>query len=180
MPNMANLNQLAWELNDIHGAFWFRKTTLPESDAKQARAKRVRDAIETLRGFFEERQRAWRSINSATNPKTIRRERELYKEFHQFVWSMQTHVFELDMDVDNAVLMPRLERWRQVANVVADAFRIAMLPQELGLSNNGPLARFVKVVMPLMTGEDPSIANVAKHLKDKARARAYQQGQHRN
>jgi hypothetical protein len=180
MPSMPSLNQLAWELNDIHGIFWYRKTRTPESDAKQKRAMKVRDAIETLSAFFEERKGAWRSIRGTATSKIIKRERELYKEFDHFVLAMQTHVFELDMDVDDVVLMPRHESWRHIANVVAGSFKNAMLPQELGLSNNGPLARFVAAVMPLMTGEHPSIVNVAKHLKDTAaaRAKAYQQGQH--
>jgi hypothetical protein len=175
MPSMANLDQLAWELNDIHGIFLHRKTRTAESDAKQERKKKVRGAIETLSVFFEERKQASRSIG---NSKTINRERKLYKEFVRFVLAMQKHNFELDMDVDDVALMPRHESWRHVAEVIADAFKNAMLPQEVGLSNHGPLARFVAAVMPLMTGENPSDVNVAQHLKITARKRkSFQQGQ---
>jgi hypothetical protein len=171
----SDLNALAWALNEIHGAFWFRKTTAPESQFKRVRAERVRDAIQVLMCFFDQRRQAWR----AASTEVVDRERRLYDLFSDFVHAMTVHDFQLDMDVDAGAMMPRLESWRHVAEVVASAFTIAMFPQEFGRSNKGPVARFVAAVMPLMTGESPSVVNVAQHLKITARAvKGFQQGQH--
>lgn len=174
----SDLNTMAWALNDIHGAFWFRKTTAPESRAKQARAKLVRDAIEVLTSFFEERRRAYSSKDGTASPKIIKGERRLYKQFHHFVLAMEAHDFQLAMDVDEGALMPRLDSWRHIAEAVAGVFTIAMFPQEFGRSNKGPVARFVAAVMPLMTSERPVVPTVAQQLKRRARGKSSQQGQH--
>jgi hypothetical protein len=165
----VDLNAMARALNDIHGAFWFRKTTTPKSRAKHVRAERVRDAIEVLTSFFEERRRAYRSKDGTASSKIIKSERQLYQQFHCFVLAMEAHDFRLDMDVDEAALMPRLDRWRHIAVAVATVFTTAMIPQEFGRSNEGPVARFVAAVMPLMTGERPAVSAVAQQLKRRAR-----------
>jgi hypothetical protein len=172
MPN--DLNALAWSLNDIHGAFWFRKTTAPETQFKQATAERVAEAIQVLMCFFDQRRQGWRAAPAGV----VDRERQLYSLFRDFVHGMTAHEFRLEMDTDHAALMPPLESWRHVAEAVAGAFRIAMFPQEFGRSNKGPVPRFVAAVMPLMTGESPTVSAVAQHLKRVARGKSSQQGQH--
>jgi hypothetical protein len=176
-PMPLDLITMARDLNGIHGAFWFRKTTAPQSQAKQARAKRVRDAIEVLTDFFEERRRAYRSKDRIGSLKIIKNERELRKKFSHFVLAMQAHDFQLDMDIDEGGLMPRLDSWRHVADVIAGVFEIAMFPREFGRSNKGPVARFVAAVVPLMTSERPVVSTVAQHLKRRARDQRFQQGQ---
>ncbi|MBI5319797.1 hypothetical protein [Bradyrhizobium sp.] len=168
----SDLVTLAYDLNDIHGAFRLRKTMGPESRNKQATAKRVREAIAVLQNFFAEREQAFRSME-AISPKTMKAEIRLYQRFCLFLMAMQKHDFQLNMDIDEIALMPEAESWHQIAGMIADAFMIAMHPQKLGLSNKGPVARFVAVVMPAMTGESPSIDSVAQHLK----RRRFQQGQ---
>jgi len=174
MPSMGELNGLAWALNDIHGVFWFRKTTARGSQFKHEKANRVGDAIQVLMCFFDQRRQAWQ----AATTDVVDRERRLYDLFRDFVRAMTAHNFRLDMDTDDAALMPPLESWRHVAESVAGAFRIAMFPQEFGRSNEGPVARFVAAVMPLMASESPTVSAVAQHLKRLARGRSSQQGQH--
>jgi hypothetical protein len=174
MPSMVALNALAMDLNDIHGVLWFRKTTASESQFKHERAKRVGDAIHVLMCFFDQRRQTWH----AANTDVVDRERRLYDLFRDFVNAMTAHDFQLAMDTDDAALMPPLESWRHVAESVASAFKIAMFPQEFGRSNEGPLARFVAAVMPLMAGESPTVSAVAQHLKRRMRGKSSQQGQH--
>jgi len=153
IPGEAELNGLVWALNDIHRAFWFRKTTAPESQFKHARASREREAIEVLMCFFDQRRQASTeaerriaSALAAAKPRSARkagkkaalvidRERRLYDLFRDFVHAMTTHDFQLDMDIDTGALMPRLESWHHVADGIAGAFRIAMFPKEFGSSN---------------------------------------------
>jgi hypothetical protein len=172
MPSEAALRTLAAALNDIHGAFWWRKTTLPESDSQDARANRVCDAIQTLMCFFDQRSQAWRGAPA----EVVDRERQLYDRFRDFVQAMTAHDFLLGMDRDDAALMPRLENWHHVAEGVVAGFRLAMHPVKLGSSNEGPVARFVAAVMPLMTGDHPTASAVSQHLKRqkrRARGRSY-------
>jgi hypothetical protein len=173
MPSRAGLSQLAASLNDIHGAFWFRKTTALESESKAARAERVGAAIQILMCFFDQRRQSWPRASS----QVLVREQRLYDLFRDFVSGMAAHEFQLDMDIDAGAMMPRLESWRHVAGSVASAFTRAMLPQEFGRSNEGPVARFVAAVMPLMTNEKPTVAAVAQRLKRQARGKSSQQGQ---
>jgi hypothetical protein len=168
MPSIPQLNALAWELNDIHGAFWFRKMSAPESKFKHIRAERVGDALQVLMCFFDQRRQAWHTAPADV----VNRERQLYDLFRDFVRAMTAHDFQLDIDTDDAALMPPLENWRHVADSVAGAFRMAMAPQEFGRSNKGPVPRFVAAVMPLMAGETPTVAAVAQHLKRIARRKS--------
>ena len=60
-------------------------------------------------------------------------------------------------------------RWHGHAAELADAFRVAMRSTnpdlELGLSNDGPLVRFLAFVIPQITGEEPSMDAIARHLQ---------------
>ena len=81
MPSTDCLTRLAECLNDIHGAFWLRKTTATEARSIEARAANVACAMQILMWFFfDKRRQAWRTapvdvliasrdctINSATS-----------------------------------------------------------------------------------------------------------------
>jgi len=174
MPGTVKLTALALALNDMHGTFWFGKTTAPESRFKHARAERIGNAIQVLMCFFDQRRQAWH----AASADDVDRERRLYNQFRDFVYAMTAHNFQLDMDTDDAALMPVLESWGHIAEAVAGAFRITMSPEEYGQSNEGPVARFVAAVMPVMTGEKPAVTTVAQNLKRRARVKSSQQGQY--
>jgi hypothetical protein len=152
-PSAGDLHTMARALNDIHGAFWLRKTTMRESQFKQAQANHVREAIQVLICFFDQRMQAW----DAASAEVIDRERRLYVQFRDFLHAITAHHFQLDMDRDDTALMARQESWHDVAEVVAGTFKIAMLPKTFGNSNAGPVARFVAAVMPLMANESPSV-----------------------
>ena len=58
--------------------------------------------------------------------------------------------------------------WHKWAPSLATAFRNAMSStnaKSLGLSNEGPVVRFVTAVIPFTTDESPNMGAVAKHLK---------------
>ena len=71
-----------------------------------------------------------------------------------------------------------IERWHHFAEDLADAFRKAMHSTnpglELRLSNNGPVVRFLKALVPEITGEKPTLGSIARHLQ-----RAEQKGHRR-
>lgn len=120
------------------------------------------EALEILEVFFEERKKACCSVSI----EIAESEQRLYDQFHDFVRA-KAHDFQLDMDA--GLLMPEIDDWRDIAVVVAGAFKVAMYPQKFGLSNDDPAPRFVAKVIPLMTNQSPSVFNVGKHLKDQAR-----------
>jgi hypothetical protein len=66
-------------------------------------------------------------------------------------------------------LAPPIERWHHFAEDLADAFRGAMHSTnpglELRLSNNGPVVRFLKALVPEITGEEPTLNSVARYLQ---------------
>jgi hypothetical protein len=68
--------------------------------------------------------------------------------------------------------------WKFLACVLPDDFANALKPANPtytpGISEAGPLARVVAAVVPLITGEEPSVASVAKQLKDARKARRKQ------
>ncbi len=58
--------------------------------------------------------------------------------------------------------------WHRYAPRLAEAFRVAMSStnsKRLGLSNDGPVVRFVTAVIPYVTGDGPKTGAVAQHLK---------------
>ena len=55
--------------------------------------------------------------------------------------------------------------WRHIALPVSDAFTKLVEPETYGISADGPRVRFVTVSIQAITGESPSLANVAHHLK---------------
>jgi hypothetical protein len=166
-PSSEGLIRLAGYLNFIHAY----RIMANASPVKQAKAERVRDAIQVLMDFFEERKRALGSVDSMI----VEREMRLQDQFDSFLRAMEKHDFELMMDKDEGALVPKLENWRDVAVGIASVFVSIMkwnnpkLP--FGLSNDGPVPRFVAAVVPLITDENPSVENVAQHLKRQARKR---------
>jgi hypothetical protein len=132
------------------------------------RAEQVRKAISVLAEFFDER----RPRSKHADAKTRKMEVRLRRRFGTFLDAMKKHEFGLDMDA--GVLMPELPDWHALADILASAFRLAMQPHglSLGNSNNGPLARFVAAVIPRITGEEPSVEAVGKHLMRIARKKS--------
>jgi len=175
-PGQVDLELLAYSLNQIREVFAFAQQTANES---KPLADRVRDAIEVLTVFFERRRQAC-CVEDGTRPSVelIESEQRLREQFSSFLKAMEVHKFELDMDA--GLLMPRLDCWRQLAEVVANQFRVAMSQangtRKFGRSNDGPVPRFVAAVVPRITGENPSVQNVGKHLKDLSRVRKQGQG----
>jgi len=159
-PSKEAVKRLAATLNRIHNVFNFAKQI---GNNSKVTADRVSEALEILEVFFEERKKACCSVST----EIAESEQRLYDQFHDFVRAMEAHDFRLDMDA--GLLMPEIDNWRDIVVVVAAAFKVAMYPQKFGLSNDGPVPRFVAKVIPLMTNQSPSVFNVGKHLKDQAR-----------
>jgi hypothetical protein len=63
-----------------------------------------------------------------------------------------------------------INTWHDIARELAFDFQVAMHPNnptlQMGLSNAGPMQRFVAAVVPHITGERPNVLQVGKHLKD--------------
>jgi hypothetical protein len=68
----------------------------------------------------------------------------------------------------------RILGWHDMSVVIANMLRTALRSTNpkaaLGNSNDGPVPRFVTVVLPMITNDTPTVANVGKWLKDNARA----------
>ena len=162
-PGLADLEPLARALNRIRGAYTFADTT---ANASKPAADKVRAAIETLTLFFEERKQFCASARGIA-AQVIRDEEHLYNQFNNFAEALRAHDFQLDIDA--GLLMPTLDGWRPIAEFIASAFIAAMernnRGKKLGRSNDGPVAEFTSRVIPLITGEAPSVGNVARQLK---------------
>jgi hypothetical protein len=167
MPDEQRIMELAEVLNHVHSAFCFHNESRSASIFRRRRTQNVIDAIHILICFFDLRNQDCRNLRAGV----VIRERKLRQAFYDFVKAFRGHTFELPMDADPTALMPDLKGWRSIAEVVASAFTVAMHPTKIGHSNTGPIPRFVAAVLPLLTGETPSIGNVAQHLKKAARAR---------
>lgn len=167
-PSRRDIEEWAFALNNITGVFRFVRK-FAHADAQ---ADRVRSALETLILFFEERHRA--CSESGYPPAVVESEKALHDCFWDFFNAMANHAFELDMDA--VLTMPEHKNWHGIAEHVAASFRLAMAANNpddrFGYSNDGPVARFVAAVVPMVTGEDaPHVDTVAQHLKRKRKAR---------
>jgi hypothetical protein len=159
-PSKAQLDELALHLNFIRATFQFAKNV--GNDSKPA-ADRVKDAIQSLIGFFDKRRSACFPKNGAgPGAAIVENEEQLRLQFDCFLRAMRAHNFQLDMDA--GLLMAHLDSWRPLAEPIASAFCAAM-HQKFGRSNSGPVPRFVAAVIPFITDERPSVENVGKHLK---------------
>ena len=71
-------------------------------------------------------------------------------------------------------LSPPFESWREFAPTIAKHFVSAMAGAnpdlQFGVSNEGPVARFVVAIVPMITGETVNEARVAQYLKRLRRA----------
>jgi len=80
----------------------------------------------------------------------------------------------------NATKSP-IYTWHDIAHDLAVAFRLAMRPTnpalKMGLSNKGPIPRFIAAVVPHITGERPNVEQVGKYLKDNPPSLAVSAGQ---
>jgi hypothetical protein len=176
MPDETAMATLAEMLNDVTAAITLARFYPGDY--------RVRDAIEVLREFFERRR-----VQTLALSKTdfVRSERLLHRRwaellqaerlsrtrFRNLVRAMERHDWSLDMDA--TAFLPKHERWYDVDRPIAAAFRLAMVrvvPRQLGLSSDGPVARFTAAVIPWITGEHTTAAAVAKHLQRGAGAKA--------
>ena len=169
MPSVAALHDLASILNSLRGLYAF--LSKDTKDAKR-RADKVRDAFSTIQEFFEERAEAcgW-TDTPKVDTKTYAVEQALYNHFYSFMEAFRDHPFDLDMDAD--VIAGYLNGWHSIAGKIACSFKGAMADTTngaaFGLSNEGPIPRFVAAIIPIITGETPSIQAVGKWLKDEAR-----------
>jgi hypothetical protein len=62
-----------------------------------------------------------------------------------------------------------IRTWHDIAHELAFDFQVAMKPNNstpMGLSNAGPMQRFIAAVVPHITGERPNTEQVGKYLKD--------------
>ena len=145
-PNKEALRRLVASLNRIRGVFNFATQTGKKS---RVTADQVSDALAVLTAFFEERERQYGSVST----EIVESEQWLSRRFQTFVRAMEAHEFRLDMDA--GLLMPEIKNWRHIAVAVAAAFKAAMHPQKMGLSNDGPVARFVARVHAVDDGRKP-------------------------
>jgi hypothetical protein len=65
--------------------------------------------------------------------------------------------------------------WKWLAEVLPDDFVVAMRSNnptfDPGISHAGPVPRFIAAVVPLITGEQPTVQSVATQLKTRQKAR---------
>ena len=164
-PAKADLHRLVISLNRIAGTFAF---AVHVANASKPMAAEAQNAIDVLVTFFKRRQQ---EASRYKGSDIAQREADLATSFNDFLRKLIAHKFDLDMDV--GLTMPVIDHWHDVAERVASDFKIAMIetmgPRNLGLSNEGPIPRFVAAVIPQITGEHPSVGAVGKFLKERAK-----------
>jgi hypothetical protein len=169
LPAWGEMEGLAGSLNRTHATFAFAAATANQS---KRTADKVRNALDVLMEFFEQRRRAcYPESGGGPNLQIVDREKRLHDRFDAFLQAFGEHDFDLNMDA--GLLMPHIDHWHDVAGTIAGAFKAAMArangPKNFGLSNDGPVPRFISAVVPLITGETPTVGAVGKYLKDRAR-----------
>jgi hypothetical protein len=168
-PGPSEITLLVYGLNQLHASFLFARNTA--NDAKK-KADEVRNAFDVLQRFFESRRDA--CATQSVPPKIVADEERLFEKFREFSDTMHSHAFELDMDA--GLLMPPITHWHDLTEAAAGLFQLAMTPNNpdlrFGLTNDGPVARFLAEVLPLITGEIVTVTAAGKyHLRNQAKKR---------
>lgn len=146
-------------LNSIYRAFKYSQ----EIGGTSNEAQQVSEAFRVLEDYFEERREACQG-DPSLSAAAIERERTLYNQFVRFLKKFHTHDFLLEMDWVG--MRSSFEDWHDLAEPIANGFQVIMARNKcrLGRSNEA-VPRFVAEVIPLITGERPTIAAVGQHLK---------------
>jgi hypothetical protein len=164
LPNRKCLAHLAESLNDLAARYFLRKSA-PDYLSKHDDLCHALGCIEqwlTDRGLAEE---------SATR-----------QAFDALVDELEKS--EIDPTGQATHIWPKAVNWKgkdrgtdggmDVARICADWLNLALSESGqpmLGHSNDGPLARFVGAIIPLIVGETVTTGNISQHLKRSQRAR---------
>ena len=120
-----------------------------------AREERLADALETLAALLPEVRRGLDARNDALP--TLDRLAAAVTAAQTQLWGAHKVPVKLP------------ERWHDIAGRLAAEFREAMASTnpglELGLSNTGPVARFIAAMTPIVTGEALTRDAIARHLQ---------------
>ena len=171
MPADAELEELARVLNVWHSDYYGDQTYRLLNQTK----KKARDALAALKdscaNLRDDTRRHVRSAIEDAAPssvhETLGRRLDEIGAIEKFLASAKN--YSVIAGLDSLVG----ERWLTVAGALTEDFRNAMLPGnpelKLGLSHDGPLARFFAAIVPFLTGEHPTPGSVATQLKGRKR-----------
>jgi hypothetical protein len=171
MPADAEIGELARILNFWRSHYQERQIYRPLNQRK----KKARDALAAFKTSCAIlRDDAQRHLASATEDaapsgvlKTLAR--RLVEIGRMEKWIAIAENSSVIADLEDYVG----ERWLTVAGALIEDFHNVMSPAnpqlKLGLSHNGPLARFFAAIVPFLTGEHPTPGSVATQLKARKR-----------
>jgi hypothetical protein len=167
-PSDAGVTILARSLNTT---LWIYNEGVGLAKRNRERAEEVLKSIKTLDEFFEERARqCFRPDGKPISQGVLEIERGLYVKYSDFREALGETSGALEMD-STAVMPPRKEGWQEVAPEISAAFTQAMSltnGKEIGFSERGPRARFVRAVLQQMgmIGNNTTVEAVRKALVD--------------
>lgn len=171
MPADAEIGELARVLNVWRSHYQVGQTYRPLNQRK----KKARDALAAFKTSCAIlRDDAQRHLTSATEDaapsgvlKTLARRLDEIDGMEKWIAIAENSSVIADLE-DYAG-----ERWLTVAGALIEDFHNAMSPAngqlKLGLSHDGPLARFFAAIVPFLTGEHPTPGSVATQLKARKR-----------
>jgi hypothetical protein len=176
LPSASALQPLSDRIELYRNLIPLRNRLLREGDVPRRKA---RDAIHALRQALP----PIRQELSSWAARIIELKLEQMESCSKIIEELK-HVDELMAALDKITPnsgvfpisdgLPAIDSWHEYATELADLFRDAVSTSNpraarLGNSNDGPVARFLSVVIPVISSEYPSIEALAQSLKRAAR-----------
>ncbi|HEX5453385.1 MAG TPA: hypothetical protein VFX06_06285 [Stellaceae bacterium] len=174
-PSTADLNKLAQRLEALR---WFTSNAKNLQSAREAKKKaraaahKYEEALREVQGYEEEflalaEQDMTLSGDDgplgyrATSVRLLKRQ---ISDLEQMRVAINEH---LDSEALRLIEL-RFERWHSIALGIVDAYREAVTPNNpgfaRGLSENGPVARFVADILPSFGSPVKSISSIGRQL----------------
>ncbi len=170
-PKTENLFRLAGFLNALRAMYWNYNKIWKKEAAGSDGMTELMYQLRALMQWRFERFTAFLSEEVVTEASAdfVNRERALYTKFHELELAFSAADVSPTMNI--GALAPTYEGWRSIAEMVSTAIQNAMLPSNrpMGLGSDGPISRLVAAIIPKITGDEPSVGNVALCLKKKAK-----------
>jgi hypothetical protein len=147
-----------------------RNESGPRYDRAMEALRILSESLPEIDGEMSVIENRWYGAAVADHASAMKRDISAFNEITARM--KQALVFFSGKNVD----MPAAGAWRDVADDIANVYFEMMGSTNRGISNNGPAPRFVAAVIPFVTGEEPSVENVAVHLKRRRSLREQNQG----
>jgi hypothetical protein len=168
LPSLEDCERLGSRVRDLHfsrrtvqqGEFWFRLLRLGLKmldDARLSAREEVAAELSALRAQWSESDWRWllEKFEQAAGARPSQAEALFWLDFYYFHAAREWNDFGPEL-----------------AGMFRQAVENANPGLQIGLADDGPIARFIALVVPYITGETPTVTAVARELQRRAARRA--------